>query len=57
MTPNTAEILKRTEVERDMGKTVVKLGAMIRSESSKMNVLNQWDLVVQRVMAQSSGMS
>ncbi|WP_372663936.1 CotS family spore coat protein [Cohnella sp.] len=48
---------RRTEAEWDMGKTVEKLGAMIRSESSKVNVLNQWDLAVQRVMAQRSGMS
>jgi CotS family spore coat protein len=48
---------RRTELEWDMDKTVEKLRAMISSESSKMNVLNKWDLVVQRVMAQRSGKS
>jgi CotS family spore coat protein len=45
---------RRTDAEWNKNKTVEKLSAMIRSESSKMNVLNKWDLVVQRVMEKRS---
>lgn len=42
---------RRTERDWNAGKTMEKLGAMIRTEISKMNVLNQWDLVIKRVMS------